>query len=1668
MLLIGKTFRVFVSSTFSDLMEERNALQKYVFSRLRDLCMQHGFRFQAIDLRWGISKEAGRDQQTMKISLEEIKRCQNTKLRPNFIVLLGERYGWCPLPSEIPEDEFDQMKGKIEDAGNLITHWYLCDKNSIPPVYCLRERRVNVAEDASEDERKSAQDIEYKGWKTKEKEIRSILLEAIEKLGWQKNDPRRVKYKASATEHEINLGVFDPEDAKKHVFCFFRTIDGLPQDITANDFRDIDDKGNLNKTAQTQLNNLKERLEKQLLGNVLKYNANWNRYLFCWNEIPGNDDGIVIDYIKKNFYIDWLQTAKIVKSDNGRTIKISSEKNSISLILDNEKNKLNLRIDDDTAYEFIVKMENNKLNIYDNSISRDHIGCLPQKLDDCLKISDADTIPTTLCVDVWKKLSKIIKEEIANFKDDDALEKEIENHNEFGKNRAMFFVGRESPLKKISDHVKGKDTHPLAVFGVSGSGKSALMARAVEQAKSEHENAVVIVRFIGATPESSDGRALLESLCRQISRRYGADESTVPNDYKKLVEEFLKNLSLATSEKPLFIFLDALDQLSNTYDARDLIWIPQEMALHVHLVISTLPIEEKKLHMASRIELEKMLPVEGVELLDTWLENAHRKLEEYQKEEVLKKFEKNGLPLYLKLAFEEVRKWKSYDDVFAGSNSKQRLGEDIPGIIHNIFSRLSNESNHGKMFVSRSMGYLAASKNGLTEDELLDVFSRDTELYQDFINRSRHTPTERRLPVVIWSRLYFDLEPYLTWRGELLDFYHGQFRAVVEKTYLQPDERKYASHEQLADYFHHKADPQCDGTWSGIDMRALRQVPYHQFHARLFLALNETLCAKPFIARLDREEMMGNLELGLEAARKQDSWKYAMSVLMSWGYVLTSQKINTESLITQLVNEGNVKQAIRIILNELPPSDGIHTLTRLGHEAIDHKQITVLDMILSGLLILKGASSMESIREQLRLIDRSAGLGRWEALKLLSVQRSEDTALRILMFMIGTSHFSQRVAEELRNMLAKLDEPYWRGVCQLALCLRAICSRLPVADSIARDLAKTLSACSRTVFGVELGILVARSYRWLHMAGFQLSDFGDSELEKKVNDKEIISPPVPLAPASDVIDSTGTFDFIPHGERPVGTHGQNDWSQIARQAISILVDGGRIQCVGDSIAGNLQHAFDRALAESNGRRGHPLFWMSLLPPMHSRALWQSNIDIIDLHKLPQFQRLEILLSLRRMGDEDTARFLLSAWSSSVSNSEDKVDFLQALKDLSPWPLACEMIHALDNSFRSALNSPPPDVCIALIASQLRLGQIADATYWLERLRSVVAPSMALPMHYMQDVRTLRAYVLLNIDLPIKPSDQAPDSLLRSAREHATGLGTRNKWLTSLLSEEFGLRTPPLSYLADRILAFWIEDAAFVMGSGTMALQHYVDFLKLGMVTDDRERLRSWFLWLLAIIADPNAAQMACWKQGVREARALRFRYEVAFLRILDSRDLPESSLVLSTEDKLATFAALAAVVRQALIDVKHQILGLWAGAALSCFYETQDQAAAFAHLAEASARMGLPELTHDYLTTVHALDTDLAPFAHERATLGGLSIDGTLDDLRQWYNPRTFQEACESVLKRLCESRQSHDLLELTQFLRQTPNLWSQMVIALCRASSDSEDAQVVFEMLLHRLHDQG
>jgi tetratricopeptide (TPR) repeat protein len=98
---LDRQIRVFISSTFRDMQEERNYLVKFTFPELRKLCESRGVVWGEVDLRWGVTDEESAEGKVLPICLEEIRRC-----KPYFIGLLGERYGW--IPNEIPKDLLDR------------------------------------------------------------------------------------------------------------------------------------------------------------------------------------------------------------------------------------------------------------------------------------------------------------------------------------------------------------------------------------------------------------------------------------------------------------------------------------------------------------------------------------------------------------------------------------------------------------------------------------------------------------------------------------------------------------------------------------------------------------------------------------------------------------------------------------------------------------------------------------------------------------------------------------------------------------------------------------------------------------------------------------------------------------------------------------------------------------------------------------------------------------------------------------------------------------------------------------------------------------------------------------------------------------------------------------------------------------------------------------------------------------------------------------------------------------------------------------------------------------------------------------------------------------------------------------------------------------------------
>jgi tetratricopeptide (TPR) repeat protein len=106
--------RIFISSTFRDLKDERDYLMNVTFPELIRITRERGITFTPIDLRWGIPNEDSIFK-VIQTCFAEIDRA-----RPHFIGIIGERYGYVPSEDKNARLNLDiikneEIKKKLEE-----------------------------------------------------------------------------------------------------------------------------------------------------------------------------------------------------------------------------------------------------------------------------------------------------------------------------------------------------------------------------------------------------------------------------------------------------------------------------------------------------------------------------------------------------------------------------------------------------------------------------------------------------------------------------------------------------------------------------------------------------------------------------------------------------------------------------------------------------------------------------------------------------------------------------------------------------------------------------------------------------------------------------------------------------------------------------------------------------------------------------------------------------------------------------------------------------------------------------------------------------------------------------------------------------------------------------------------------------------------------------------------------------------------------------------------------------------------------------------------------------------------------------------------------------------------------------------------------------------------
>ena len=103
------------------------------------------------------------------------------------------------------------------------------------------------------------------------------------------------------------------------------------------------------------------------------------------------------------------------------------------------------------------------------------------------------------------------------------------------------------------------------------------------------------------------------------------------------------------------------------------------------------------------------------------MKTAGRDLTNYQWRLVANAYDHCTLPIFCKLVFQEVCRWKSYYEP-----AVTVLRHNVMDSVFQLFERVENK--HGWLLVSHALSYITAAKNGVSEPEIEDFISLDDKV----------------------------------------------------------------------------------------------------------------------------------------------------------------------------------------------------------------------------------------------------------------------------------------------------------------------------------------------------------------------------------------------------------------------------------------------------------------------------------------------------------------------------------------------------------------------------------------------------------------------------------------------------------------------------------------------------------------------------------------------------------------------------------------------------------------------------------------------------------------------------------------------------------------------------------------------------------------------------
>jgi tetratricopeptide (TPR) repeat protein len=472
--------------------------------------------------------------------------------------------------------------------------------------------------------------------------------------------------------------------------------------------------------------------------------------------------------------------------------------------------------------------------------------------------------PEALAKRIERDLWKLLDAEFPASSVPDAFERERLRHEAYATPRRRLYLGGEryqAAIEKLLDTEEPR----IMIEGVSGGGKSALLANFFEVYRKRHRRHLVHEHYLGASADAANPHALVSRLIEFIQRSTNNREN-IPSDPQKLMDSLPIWLATASAwarkRRTRFIFvLDSLNSLTNQQDLR---WWPAFLPRGITVVVSSLP---GQVHDALQGKVEPMLgqgkppqwqgvkvhPLtkpQSASLLNNYLARFNKKLPQ----KMVKQVQSHALstnPLFLRTLAEELRLFGVHEEL------QKRLdhyltSETIDELFERVLERV--EKDCGKKQVKAAMTAIWASRAGLTEKEILGI---------------------AELTPVVWATMRHMLDEVLLETNGRITFAHDYLNIAVKDRYLPAAATQVRAHRHLAQWFQVHT----------VDARRAEEEPYQWMQACDYIKLQRCLTDRELFLAIRQKlgtQALLSYWIILETQRCVDTAKIYQKAFTKW------------------------------------------------------------------------------------------------------------------------------------------------------------------------------------------------------------------------------------------------------------------------------------------------------------------------------------------------------------------------------------------------------------------------------------------------------------------------------------------------------------------------------------------------------------------------------------------------------------------------------------------------------------------------------------------------------------------------------------------------------------------------------------------------------------------